>query len=54
MDFTDDPSGKLEKLAVRFKLAETKDDFKKAFEAAQSKLKTSGPVVERAQLVQVS
>ena len=54
MDFTDDPSGKLEKLAVRFKLAETKDDFKKAFETAQSKLKTSGPVVERAQLVQVS
>ena len=43
MDFTDDPKGKLEKLAVRFKLAETKDDFKKAFESAQAKLKTLGP-----------
>ena len=43
MDFTDGPSGKLEKLAVKFKLAETKDDFKKAFESAQAKLKTLGP-----------
>ena len=52
MDCTDDPSGQLEKLAVRFKLAETKDEFKKAFEMAQSNLKATDTVVERAQLVQ--
>ena len=43
MDFTDDPSGQLEKLAVRFKLPETKEEFKKAFETAQAKLKTNPP-----------
>merc|ERR1712223_1636393 len=43
MDFTDDPSGQLEKLAVRFKLPETKEEFKKAFETAQIKLKTNPP-----------
>ena len=43
MDFTDDPSGQLEKLAVRFKLPETKEEFKKAFETAQTQLKTNPP-----------
>ena len=47
MDFTDDPAGQVEKLAVKFKLAETKDEFKKAFESAQAKLK-SGPAPQAA------
>lgn len=40
MDFAEDEAnGQLEKLAVRFKLAETKDEFKKIFEECQEKLK---------------
>merc|ERR1719273_2755080 len=50
MDFTDDPSGQLEKLAVRFKLPETKEEFKKAFETAQAKLKTNPPQTSGAEV----
>merc|ERR1719510_903075 len=35
MDFSDDRRGELEIIAVRFKLPETKEEFKKAFETAQ-------------------
>jgi hypothetical protein len=41
MDCSEDPSGQLEKLAVKFKLAETKEEFKKAFETAQANLKAA-------------
>ncbi len=55
MDFSEDEhNGLLEKLAVRFKLAETKDEFKKIFEDSQIKLKDGpkkGPIVEKAKLV---
>lgn len=40
MDFSEDEAnGRFEKLAVKFKLAETKDEFKKIFEESQKKLK---------------
>ena len=53
MDFTDDSNGRLEKLAVKFKLAATKEEFKEAFETAQTKLKTADIIVERAKPIQV-
>merc|ERR1719225_532432 len=44
IDFSEDEvNGMTEKLAVRFKLAETKDEFKKVFEEAQEKLKNGPP-----------
>jgi len=44
IDFSEDEvNGITEKLAVRFKLAETKDEFKKVFEEAQEKLKNGPP-----------
>ena len=56
MDFSEDEAnGQLEHLAVRFKLAETKDDFKKAFEDAQKKIANKPPatIVERARYARV-
>merc|ERR1712051_388116 len=44
IDFSEDEvNGITEKLAVRFKLAETKDEFKKIFEECQEKLKNKPP-----------
>ena len=44
IDFSEDEiNGITEKLAVRFKLAETKDEFKKVFEESQEKLKQGPP-----------
>jgi len=44
IDFSEDEiNGITEKLAVRFKLAETKDEFKKVFEESQDKLKNPPP-----------
>ena len=44
IDFSEDEiNGITEKLAVRFKLAETKDEFKKVFEESQEKLKNMPP-----------
>ena len=46
MDYCENEDGtaesKVEKLAAKFKLAETKEDFVKAFEAAQEHLRTNG------------
>ncbi len=42
MDYADD-EGKLENLAVRFKLTETLNDFKKVFEDCQEQLKNKPP-----------
>ena len=58
MDFTEDEvNGQLEHLAVRFKLAETKDEFKKAFEDAQAKIANrpapAATIVERARYARV-
>ena len=56
MDFSDDEAnGQLENLAARFKLAETKDEFKKAFEDAQSRIgnQPATPVVDRARPARV-
>ncbi len=41
-DCDEDGETNFEKLAVRFKLAETKEEFKKAFEDAQAELKKKG------------
>lgn len=44
IDFSEDEiNGITEKLAVRFKLAETKDEFKKVFEECQEKLRNAPP-----------
>lgn len=43
MDYSDDGEARVEKLAARFKLAETKDEFKRAFEEAQEFLRTKPP-----------
>ena len=61
MDYSEDEANGLpEKLAVKFKLAETKDEFKRVFEDAQSKIgnETSSmpaatPVVDRARPARV-
>ncbi len=42
MDYSEEGEGHVEKLAVKFKMIETKDEFKKAFEAAQEDLKNGG------------
>ncbi|KAF6738712.1 E3 SUMO-protein ligase RanBP2 [Oryzias melastigma] len=50
MDFSEDGEGKIEQLAVRFKLQETANTFKQAFEdskVAQAKAELMTPVVSR-------
>ncbi|RVE58148.1 hypothetical protein OJAV_G00206390 [Oryzias javanicus] len=50
MDFSEDGEGKIEQLAVRFKLQQTANAFKQAFEdskAAQAKAKLMTPVASR-------
>ena len=42
MDYADEEA-KMENLAVRFKLEETKNDFQKVFEECQESLKKKGP-----------
>lgn len=49
MDYSDDGEARMEKLAARFKLAETKDEFKKVFEAAQEALKSKPPTPKKAE-----
>jgi len=53
MDYSEDEANGLpEKLAVKFKLAETKDEFKRVFEDSQSRIgnepAAAAPVVDRA------
>ena len=61
LDYSEDEvNGQTEKLAVRFKHAETKDEFKKAFEDAQKQIggnQTAArgitPIVDRARPARV-
>ena len=58
MDYSEDEANGLpEKLAVKFKLAETKDEFKRVFEDSQSRIgnepAAAAPVVDRARPARV-
>lgn len=54
MDYSEEGEAKVEKLAARFKLAETKDEFKKAFEEAQAALKNKPATPQKPKAAQAT